>query len=187
MVPFVLRWPRLGRRGQRLDTLINAPDVMPTLLGLMGAPVPQRVEGTDLSFVLTGAPGEEPTAAFIGNPCPFHGDAEGLPEWRGVRTKRYTYVRGLDGPMYLFDNAVDPYQLNNLAGDPAASGLLARLDAELQSWLVRLDDDFAPAQEYIERFEYEVDERGIVPYCDEVGLSDLEGSRTDGTRRVPLR
>ncbi|MCD6361924.1 MAG: sulfatase, partial [Armatimonadetes bacterium] len=111
MVPFVLRWPGRAPAGLRCDTLINAPDVMPTLLSLMGAPVPDTVEGADLSHAALGEPGDEPTSAFIGNPCPFHGDAEGLPEWRGVRTKTHTYVRGLDGPMMLYDNAADPYQL----------------------------------------------------------------------------
>ena len=37
-------------------------------------------------------------------------------EFRGIRTLRYTYAKDLEGPWLLFDNEVDPYQLNNLVG-----------------------------------------------------------------------
>lgn len=187
MVPFVIRWPGHMPAGMRSDTLINAPDIMPTLLSLLDAPIPDAVEGTALSHAALGESGDEPTSAFIGNPCPFNGDATGLPEWRGVRTKTHTYVRGLDGPMMLYDNAADPYQLENLVADSKAGETLSVLDAELDEWLARLDDDFAPAETYIERFNYEVDARGIVPYVGEIGLSDLDGARTDGTKRMALR
>ena len=187
MVPCVMRWPGYMPAGLRSETLINATDVMPTLLGLVGAPIPDAVEGFDLSHAALGEQGFEPASAFIGNPCPFHGDAGGLPEWRGVRTPTHTYVRGLDGPMLLYDNIADPYQLSNLVDSPDAAETVAQLDDELDDWLAKLDDDFATKEEYIERFGYEVDARGIVPYVDQVGLSDLDSARTDGTRRLPLR
>ncbi len=187
MVPWVMRWPGALTAGRRTDALINAPDVMPTLLSMMGADIPDAVEGTDLSHAALGTAGDEPSSAFICSPCTFNADAAGLPEWRGVRTKTHTYVRTLDGPLLLFDNTADPYQNANLVADPEHAATLAALDGELAAWLDRLDDDFQPRETYIERFEYEVDERGIVPYLGEIGLSDLDGTLGDGTRRVPLR
>ena len=48
-VPFLVRWPT-GLAGQdRCDVLLNTPDIMPTLLGLMDLPIPRTVEGSDLS------------------------------------------------------------------------------------------------------------------------------------------
>ena len=45
-VPFLLRYPALlGRRSRNLNALIDAPDILPTLLGLSGLPVPETVEG----------------------------------------------------------------------------------------------------------------------------------------------
>ena len=42
-VPFLVRYPRLlGRKSRTLDTPINAPDIMPTLLGLAGLKRPNR-------------------------------------------------------------------------------------------------------------------------------------------------
>jgi hypothetical protein len=59
------------------------------------------------------------------------GDRRTIPDWwhgeegreyRGLRTKRYTYVRALAGPWLLFDNLADPYQMDNLIGEPEYAG-----------------------------------------------------------------
>ncbi len=166
MVPFLLRYPRVVPAGCRTDTLINAPDVMPTLLSLAGLPIPGTVEGTDLSPAAVGGQLPKPHSAFIGNPTPF---VEPIPEWRGIRTNRYTYVRTLEGPWLLYDNYEDPYQLTNLAADPARAALREELDEELRDWLQRLDDDFQPRHVYWERFGYTVDKRFQMPYDNTVG------------------
>ena len=38
--------------------------------------------------------------------------------YRGVMTRRYTYVRWTDGSFELFDHRVDPYELHNKHTDP---------------------------------------------------------------------
>jgi len=167
MVPFVLRYPGRVPRGRRTDALINAPDVMPTLLSLAGLPIPSTVEGIDFSPAARGKPFEAPSSAFISNPCPF---IEPIPEWRGVRTTHYTYVRNLQGPWLLHDNTEDPYQLTNLAQDPARRSLRRDLDDELSDWLARLDDDFQPRQVYWQRFGYTVDKHLQMPHDNEVGV-----------------
>ena len=171
MVPCAMRWPAKLPAGERTDVLLNAPDVMPTLLRLMGVEIPDTVEGRDLSHAALGLEGPEPTSAFIGNICPF---GQPFPEWRGLRTKTHTYVRTLEGPWLLYDNAADPYQLSNLVDEPAHGEVQERLDDELDDWLSALGDDFGPREVYWERFGYEVDERGVYPHTNEVGLSDLE-------------
>ena len=65
-------------------------------------------------------------------------------EWHGVRTPRYTYARiqGDKGatPWVLFDNEKDPYQMRNLAQDPASAGILKELDAMVDRWRKRLGE-----------------------------------------------
>jgi len=90
--------------------------------------------------------------------CPF-GECPEMPEWRGVRTKRHTYVRRLDGPWLLYDNKADPDQLHNLVDDPAHAALRAKLDAELNRWLERTNDPFKPRQYYVEKYGYHIDTR----------------------------
>ena len=46
-------------------------------------------------------------------------------EYRGVRTRRYTYVRDLKGLWLLYDNDKDPYQQKNLAKSKEHSGIRA--------------------------------------------------------------
>src|SRR5437763_44 len=54
-VPFLLRYPkRFGAKARPVSAPLNSSDILPTLLGLCGLPVPDGVEGTDLSRVAEG-------------------------------------------------------------------------------------------------------------------------------------
>ena len=84
---------------------------------------------------------------------------------RAIRTDRYTYVRGLEGPWLLFDDVNDPYQTNNLVGQPASAALGQELDKRLQARLKAVHDDFRPAAFYVEKFGFDVRPYGSVPYA----------------------
>ena len=86
-------------------------------------------------------------------------------EYRGIRTLRYTYVRDLNGPWLLFDDKKDPSQLKNLVGIPDCLPLQNKMDATLNQKLAAAHDQFLPADEYIRRCNYHVDENGTVPYA----------------------
>lgn len=168
-VPFLLRYPALlGAQGRTIDMPINTPDIMPTLLGLSGIAVPEMVQGTDFAPVLTGKSPVPDNAALICCPAPFGQwtRAKGGREYRGVRTRRYTYVRDLKGPWLLFDNDKDPYQLDNLCNRPEQATLQASLEALLSKRLKETDDQFLPSSDYIKKWGYEVDESGTVRYTD---------------------
>jgi len=66
-------------------------------------------------------------------------------------TDRYTYVRNTDGPWLLYDRKANPYQMHNLASDPAHAPVRARLEAELQQRLDRMGDEFLDGRRYLER------------------------------------
>lgn len=164
-VPLLVRLPRESRKGRRVEAPVNTPDLMPTLLGLCGVPVPATAQGDDWSPVARGAAALEDNAALIECPTPF-GEwtrARGGREYRGVRTRRHTYVRDLNGPWLLFDNEADPYQLDNLAGKPEHAALQARLEGELRRLLAKTGDDFQPGPSYIRKWGYAVDATGTAP------------------------
>ena len=166
-VPFLIRHPNgLGAESKVLDGLINSQDIMPTLLGLCGVEIPESVEGLDYSTYLRGGenPGED--AALLSCVSPFGQFTRemGGREFRGVRTKRHTYVRSLDGPWLLYDNEMDPYQLENLCDKPAHAELQSELDVLLNRKLDEANDQFLPGEEYIRRWGYKVDETGTVGY-----------------------
>jgi arylsulfatase A-like enzyme len=166
-VPFLLRYPAAhGAGGRRMEMPINTPDIMPTLLSLSGIEIPATVEGTDFSGLVRG--GDEPgdNAVLISCPSPFGQWKRkyGGREYRGVRTKQYTYVRDLNGPWLLYDNQQDPYQLNNLCNKPEHSKLQRKLESMLMQKLRQTNDGFLPGSEYIRKWGYTVDKSGTVPY-----------------------
>ena len=153
-VPFLVRYPRLlGRKKRQLATPIDAPDIMPTLLGLAGLTIPDSVQGQDYSGLLTGKKREAADPfALLNLPASFSViRRHGCSEYRGVRTTRYTYVRSIHGPWLLYDNQADPFQKRNLAGVKESADLQGRLDRMLESRLRQLNDDFLPGSSYIER------------------------------------
>lgn len=164
--PFLLRYPKvLGKGGRRTDCLLNTPDIMPTLLGLCGVAVPGTVQGKDVSGDL--AKGREPQvdAALIACITPF-GEflrKNGGREYRGIRTRQYTYVRDLNGPWLLYDDVADPYQQQNLCGKATCRDIEGLLDKRLTQMLEGYGDKFEPGEAYIQRWGYTVDASGTVP------------------------
>ena len=154
-VPFLLRWPALGRGGAKLAAPVDAPDIMPTLLRLCSLPIPPSLEGRDWSSFIRGT--EELTgdeAALLTMPAAFFRlRMHGMQPYRGLRSSRYTYVRNLDGPWLLYDNEQDPYQMRNLIGTPEHRDLQARLEDELQGRLDGIADEFLAGEAYLKRDE----------------------------------
>jgi arylsulfatase A-like enzyme len=166
-VPMLFRWPRgLGPKPRSLDAPINSEDLMPTLLGLCGLPIPKTVEGLDYSGYLRGGknPGDGSTVILCATPFGEWERRSGGKEFRGVRTTRYTYVRDLHGPWLLFDNQTDPYQITNLVNVPANAALQKEMETLLGSKLKERGDTFRPGPEYIAKWGYKVDKNGTIPY-----------------------
>lgn len=158
-VPFFIRWPDRIKPG-RTDALLNTVDIMPSLLKLCGAPIPDCVEGNDLSQAMLGEKDEAACSrsAFI---CAFPGRKEALEAfraagldnrlygWRGVRNNRYTYVvhkgymPGESAQRWLYDREIDPYQLKPIGLSAAADHpVAAMLEQQLSAYLQAVNDGF---------------------------------------------
>lgn len=147
-VPFIMRWSKKIPSGYISDVCLNTPDIMPTLLSLMGLPVPEGVEGMNLSHCLSGEDGPEPEAAFMMGTGAV-ADWEDGHEWRALRSKRYTYaIYRIDKKEFLFDNIEDPYQMNNLAGDPVYKEVLDYFRELLKNKMEELNDTFEASTWY---------------------------------------
>lgn len=132
-IPFIIRWPGHVKTG-REDILFNSVDVMPTLLNLMGAPIPETVEGSDLSAALNGKIESPPEAALLQ-----------LGNWHALRTDRYTFVVNENTTQgtfdrFLYDLEKDPFQMHPLRAGDGADSLLREMGKHLNTWLRRTGD-----------------------------------------------
>ena len=143
-VPMMFRLPGQVTPG-RDQALMSAPDIYPTVLGLLGFgdAVPGQVEGTNLAGRLRSGEGETASSQLYLR-VPY-----GQPPFgqRGVRTLTHTLVvdRQDGEPLTytLFDNVNDPYQLRNVA-DEHPELVQTLIQSELLPWLERTRDPWRP-------------------------------------------
>lgn len=139
-VPGIVRYPRRLEGGRVDELLFSHVDFAPTMLGFAGLPVPEEMQGRDLSAALAGTSEERPEAVCLSNYMPYQRGT--IRAWRGVRTSRYTYARWEDGPWVLYDVKNDPYELDNLVGRPEHRQLEQRLDALLARTMAETGDSW---------------------------------------------
>lgn len=140
-VPFLIRWKDHLEEGVRRNFVFNTVDIMPSLLTMIGLPIPEGVEGTDLSRCIEGKEDTQEGALMMGTgPTAIFGDGH---EWRAYRTKRYTYAVYLaDGQEFLFDNEKDSKQMHNLIQNPSYTELAEELKGKMYQKMEEIGDAF---------------------------------------------
>lgn len=117
-VPLIISHPATitPRRSSLAAGLV---DLMPTLLDLTGAPVPDDVDGHSLRDHLSGAAPDVPRYRFCERwtPDPAHRRAPhtAKPIGKMVRGCGWKYIRYADGEEFLYDLRADPHETTNLA------------------------------------------------------------------------
>jgi tetratricopeptide (TPR) repeat protein len=107
-VPFLLRLP-VRPAVTRVDSLVGLVDVMPTLCGLLGAPIPTTTQGMDLSPLIRGDETHARRTLYCESLTPTRYGADAL---HGVVGERWKYIRSLRPELY---RAVeDPGEENNV-------------------------------------------------------------------------
>ncbi len=131
-VPLILRWPALGAGPVVSRSHVAAlVDVAPTLLSLVGADVPDHMQGRDLASLCRGEPSDE-------EPCAFVETGRGA----AVRSPRHMYSVPFagedhalaDAPRQFYDLREDPYQQHNLAEQDNLPAPARELDEKLRTW-----------------------------------------------------
>ena len=132
--PLLIRYPPLVSAGSRPTALALTTDLAPTILELTGAPIGAHIQGRSLVPVLRGQPADWRNSILIEfytyeNPFPHLMDMD----YRALRTDRYKYVHWVRYPDLdeLYDLQTDPFEMHNLADDPALASTRAGLRAEL--------------------------------------------------------
>ena len=124
-VPLIISTPA-HRRGEQPATIIDDPvslgDLFTTLCGLAGVPVPEGLDGLDLTSAVRGehcpALAERP-GVFVENLNPY--PAAGR-EYRLMRSPRYKYIAFNECEDLAFDLLEDPDEQHNIAGRTSGEG-----------------------------------------------------------------
>ena len=136
-IPLVIRFPSMVKPGTVSDALVLNVDVAPTLLDLARIRPSSPTDGRSLVPLLSGKTERWRNSILI-----EHFNEPRFPRTRemgyqAVRTRTHKYIRyvRLQGMDELYDLTADPFELNNLAADPAHASRLKELQTELDRLL----------------------------------------------------
>jgi len=112
--PFILRLPDGTGHGTRCDALIQAPDLMPTVLEFLGVPIPESVTGQSFLPLLRGEVEKLRDYAFVS-----------MGGGRAVYTQEWAYLLphrggGEEWPAQLYHRPTDPAQQRNVLDEHPA-------------------------------------------------------------------
>ncbi len=145
-VPLIVRAPGVeAAQGRRLATPVSQVHLVPTLLDLLGQPVPGHVQGTSLVPLLAEgdrAPEEaEVVIEWNGRPRQVSGSgdvSEAKPsevvDVRTIRRGRWKLNAHLTGEVELYDLRADPGELHNAVADAGSGAVVRDLFERLRAW-----------------------------------------------------
>jgi arylsulfatase A-like enzyme len=123
--PLVFAGPQI-RRGQS-DALVYLMDIYPTICDLVGARVPDRLDGRSLARVIAG---QAPDGSIRDSVFLALGNVQ-----RAVRDERWKLIRYPQiNLVQLFDLHVDPDEKHSLADDPAQRSCIEHLTELMRDW-----------------------------------------------------
>ena len=126
-VPLIVSAPD-GKSGKNVDDIVEAVDIVPTLLSLAGIQAPPTLQGVSLAdVVMMGA--EVPKQAAL-----TEGDG-----WKCLRNRDYRYLIHSDGSECLWHIKSDPGEYADLVNDPAHQPALARCRRQLLERLLQME------------------------------------------------
>jgi choline-sulfatase len=160
-VPLIIRAP--GRSPRRVRTPVSLVHIVPTVLDLVGQPLPSYLEGASLRPLLAdGDTNPDSTDVVIEWNGPFgiqhlqrlraQGHLAGIApddprltqvQCRTIRRGRWKLTLHASGEHELYDLQSDPGEAHNSFFDPGVSDVIESLTHGLREWQRETNDDFA--------------------------------------------
>ena len=139
-IPMLARYPRHFRKGLAVDEMVLNVDLAPTFLDLAGVPVPAGMQGASWKDLAAGHKPSNWRTSFL---ALYYKELGDTPTCVGIRTTNGKFIRYERHPEWseAFDLTKDPYEMRNLASDPAvATQLAAELAAQMKAVGYRTGD-----------------------------------------------
>ena len=117
-VPLLVRCPSAGRaQSPVVDTIVEAVDVLPTILEVAAIPIPPVLQGQSVLPMLSGT--HDRAEARWDSALTEHRG------WKSLRTRTHRYGVSASGDEYLFDIDADPDETIDISPDPEHGDALA--------------------------------------------------------------
>jgi arylsulfatase A-like enzyme/Flp pilus assembly protein TadD len=153
-VPWIMAGPDLPS-GRRVDDPVSLVQIMPTLLDLLGLPIPDDLDGTSTLPLLAGERAD-PTPIYAESLFPRLNFG-----WSGSRSWRRGSWKYIEAPRpELYDLAQDPGETRNLMSERAE--VAGELHRELRKFLARGGELGAVSLEVDEQTRLQLDALGYV-------------------------
>jgi arylsulfatase A-like enzyme len=141
-VPMMIRYPKRIKPGTTNKEMVLNIDIAPTLLDLVGAPIPKAFQGRSLMPLAEGKHVADWRKDWLYEYYEYPG-FENVPPCRGVRTERYKYIDYFTLNEYeLYDLQTDPDEMHNLYADPKHAGTVKALKARLEELRKETGDNY---------------------------------------------
>jgi arylsulfatase A-like enzyme len=125
-VPLLVRWPEgVADPGRHVDDIVEAVDLVPTILDAAGVQVPPHLRGTSLLPVLRGDDHPGPGSALVEGEDHALGDGYRGRVGRALRTDSHHYVMAPGGAESLYDLDAEYGAYRDVSDDDAYADVLA--------------------------------------------------------------
>jgi len=126
-VPLIIQIPSSQLKGKLIEFQVETVDIMPTILQILGLPVPAEVQGKSFISLLTGEEKSTERLAYSETYYPrYH---YGWSELKSLRSLKYKYIRAPRPELY--DIVLDPGERHNIYDQKSSIG--RRFEQELKN------------------------------------------------------
>ncbi|MGG4035089.1 sulfatase-like hydrolase/transferase [Paenibacillus cisolokensis] len=137
-VPLAIRWPGVAKPGTVCGAFVyNHLDLPPTLLDLLGLPLPPHLHGRSMRPLLEGEVPDDWRSFAVST---SNGQQFGLFAQRMIRTADWKYIWNPTDTDELYDLQNDPHERENRIAGPGCGKILSALRRELLGELRRTGD-----------------------------------------------
>jgi arylsulfatase A-like enzyme len=130
--PLLMRWPGHIEPNTVVEELVQNIDMAPTFLSLGKAPVPDVMQGEDITPLLYGIKPQQWRSHVYYHFYESYDSTHEVPKHEGVFDGQYKLIHFYElGEWEFFDCASDPYEMHNRINDSRSRSKIAELKSEL--------------------------------------------------------
>ncbi len=133
-MPLLVKLPKDLKRTGTVTEMVQNIDFAPTFLEIAGVEVPEEIHGVSMLPLLMGDSASEWRKSLYYHYYEYPAE-HAVKRHYGVRTDRYKLIHFYNDidEWELYDLQTDPYEMNNIYGDPSMAPVIEQLRLELVS------------------------------------------------------